>query len=369
MNTRGLTELIVLNIGLELGLISTALFTILVLMAIVTTFMAGPALRLLDPRGELSEPPEEAFRRAVGADDEGVPARAILVAPQDDRNIDALLALAEPLARSQPPRELILVRLLRPIALSTGLASEDRLLQQTIAELDRRRELLLEREVRTRTAAFTAAEPGADLVRLASEEQIDLVLMNGRRPLLGEGVPGGEVGVVLERAPCDVAVLVDREGVPAIDEAHPVVVPFGGSEHDWAALELAAWIAASQGAKLKLLGAAATEDGSRDASRLLANTSLVLQQLAGISAEPVLVTPGLDVIRAATGAGLLVVGLSDRWRSEGLSPLRAEIASSAPAPTLFVRRGARPGALAPRDDMTRFRWSAANVAAPVELSE
>ena len=54
MNTRGLTELIVLNIGLELGVISTQLFTMLVVMALVTTFMAGPILRLIDPRHELS---------------------------------------------------------------------------------------------------------------------------------------------------------------------------------------------------------------------------------------------------------------------------------------------------------------------------
>ncbi len=219
--------------------------------------------------------------------------------------------------------------------------------------------------MQARTAAFTAAETGADLVRLASEPTVDLVVLNGRRPLRGEGIPGGQVGYVLQHAPCDVAVLVDREGVPTIDADHPVVVPFGGGEHDWAAVELAAWIAASQGARLKLLGAAAGEDdGSRDASRLLANTSLVLQQLAGITAEPVLVTPGSEVIDAARGAGLLVVGLSDRWRDEGLSDLRLEIAKSAPAPTLFVRRGERPGALAPRDDMTRFRWSAANIAAP-----
>ena len=50
MNTRGLTELIVLNIGLDLGVISHALFTMLVVMALVTTFMAGPILRLIDPR-------------------------------------------------------------------------------------------------------------------------------------------------------------------------------------------------------------------------------------------------------------------------------------------------------------------------------
>ena len=49
MNTRGLTELIVLNLALETGVLSEALFTALVLMALVTTFMAGPLLRLLDP--------------------------------------------------------------------------------------------------------------------------------------------------------------------------------------------------------------------------------------------------------------------------------------------------------------------------------
>ena len=49
MNTRGLTELIVLNIGLDLGLVSHALFTMLVLMALVTTFMAGPLLSRIEP--------------------------------------------------------------------------------------------------------------------------------------------------------------------------------------------------------------------------------------------------------------------------------------------------------------------------------
>jgi len=50
MNTRGLMELIVLNIGLEIGVISPALFTILVVMALVTTFMAGPLIELIYPK-------------------------------------------------------------------------------------------------------------------------------------------------------------------------------------------------------------------------------------------------------------------------------------------------------------------------------
>jgi Kef-type K+ transport system membrane component KefB len=47
MNTRGLMELIVLNVGLELGVISPRVFTMLALMAIVTTMMTAPALRRL----------------------------------------------------------------------------------------------------------------------------------------------------------------------------------------------------------------------------------------------------------------------------------------------------------------------------------
>ena len=47
MNTRGLVELIVLNIGLDLGVLSPTLFAMLVIMALVTTMMASPLLPLL----------------------------------------------------------------------------------------------------------------------------------------------------------------------------------------------------------------------------------------------------------------------------------------------------------------------------------
>ncbi len=49
MNTRGLMELIVLNIGLDLGVISPTLFTMMVLMALVTTIATTPALHLIRP--------------------------------------------------------------------------------------------------------------------------------------------------------------------------------------------------------------------------------------------------------------------------------------------------------------------------------
>jgi Kef-type K+ transport system membrane component KefB len=49
MNTRGLMELVILNIGLDVKVISPALFSMMVVMALVTTFMTTPLLRLICP--------------------------------------------------------------------------------------------------------------------------------------------------------------------------------------------------------------------------------------------------------------------------------------------------------------------------------
>jgi hypothetical protein len=49
MNTRGLMGIIVLNIGLDLGVISTALFSMMIIMALVTTVMATPLLEWIYP--------------------------------------------------------------------------------------------------------------------------------------------------------------------------------------------------------------------------------------------------------------------------------------------------------------------------------
>ena len=55
MNTRGLMELIVLNIGFDLGVLNQQIFTMLVLMALVTTFMTSPMLDLLERMKPASE--------------------------------------------------------------------------------------------------------------------------------------------------------------------------------------------------------------------------------------------------------------------------------------------------------------------------
>jgi Kef-type K+ transport system membrane component KefB len=66
MNTRGLMELIVLNVGLDLQVITPTLFAMMVLMALVTTMMTAPVVRLLDPRPVLEEEPETLVQTGPG---------------------------------------------------------------------------------------------------------------------------------------------------------------------------------------------------------------------------------------------------------------------------------------------------------------
>jgi len=56
MNTRGLMELVVINVGLDLGVISQQMFTILVLLALVSTVITTPALRFYLPRAGIFVP-------------------------------------------------------------------------------------------------------------------------------------------------------------------------------------------------------------------------------------------------------------------------------------------------------------------------
>ena len=48
MNTRGLMELVVLNIGYDLGIITPEIFVVFVIMAVSTTLMTGPLLSAID---------------------------------------------------------------------------------------------------------------------------------------------------------------------------------------------------------------------------------------------------------------------------------------------------------------------------------
>ncbi len=263
--------------------------------------------------------------------------RTVLVCALDPSAVPGLVVVAEPLVRGEEDRDLVVVT----VATAATLTS-------TAGVLDRHRTELAGRGVPARTAVFTSPAPGADLARLAAELDAELLLVDAPDGLLGDA----RLMSLLEQAPCDVAVLVPGSPGPG-----PVLVAFAGAEHDWAAVELGAWSCRGTGARLRLVGALAEGDG-RDASRLLASASLAVQRALGVAAEPVLVAPRSDaLVAAAQDAGLVVVGLTERWRAEGVGPTRTTLATGSGRPTLLVRRGLRPGGLAPRAAGTRFTWT------------
>jgi hypothetical protein len=83
----------------------------------------------------------------------------------------------------------------------------------------------------------------------------------------------------------------------------------------------------------------------------------------GLVTVKVILTPGAWVLFCephrtmgmyAQDARLLVMGLSDRWRTEGIGPVRLAVAAAVPVPILVVRHGLRPSGIAPHETFTRF---------------
>jgi DNA-binding SARP family transcriptional activator len=261
--------------------------------------------------------------------------RALLAVSFDDGRLDVLLSVARPLV-ALPGRSLIAARLL----------TDEREVAPAAAALNERRAALGQS---LRTAAFTSLEPARDVVRLATNYDVELILFDGPEPT--------ELPAIVQRSPADLAVCsgsaVDWDG------GGGVFVPFGGGENDWAALELAAWLASGAGVALRIVGTAGDPSrGRRDASRLLADASLAVQRVVGVVAEPLLAAPREEALREAVEpATVVVAGFPSRWPLKALRDVRLGLVRAGRPPVLLVHRGTRPSGLAPRESRTRFSWS------------
>jgi DNA-binding SARP family transcriptional activator len=268
------------------------------------------------------------------------PDRSLLVLSSSEEGLEQLLTIAEPLAKL-PGRELILARLLEG---STQLADKASAVSARRASLTGR----------VRTAVFTTLDVASDTVRLATSYEVELVLLHSASSL-GDGGLQDDLIAILEHSPADVALL---EGAVDWGVGNGVFVPFSGGKHDWAALELAASLALAADAPLRLVGTEADpQRGERDASRLLADASLAVQRVVGIETAPLLAQPTEDALVAAVDdSTLVVVGISPRWRQEGIGATRSALVRSG-RPIVFVHCGPRPGGLSPRETRTRFTWT------------
>ena len=277
--------------------------------------------------------------RSPGSVDARTHRPTIVVGAFDVEAVGELLATTVPLARDAAGEVVV--------ALTVAEAAD---VGDAVRDLELRRKTLAAAGIFVRAAAFTSLTPGIDIARIADEQHADLLLVAAPERTLEDA----RLIALLDAAPCDVGILVGGE---LRDGA--VVVPFTGAEHDWAAIELGGWLARGTGSTLQVVGARAA-NGARDASMLIANASLAVQRTLGVMAEPVLVEPTADALTEVTrAAGVVVVGLTERWRREGLGPVRSALAALSDRPTLLVHRGLRPSALAHARSATRFTWTIA----------
>jgi nucleotide-binding universal stress UspA family protein len=309
MNTRGLMELIVLNVGFDLHVIGPQLFTMMVMMALVTTFMTTPILHVIYPPEqrtlELAEPREAVTTAQY----------TVLVCIADPRIGPNLVTLAAALC----PRENARVYALRLVSPSErGSFSDEateQLAQLSLAPiLERARALSLP----VKPLSFVSTDASEDISSVAQVKGADLVLIGSHRPVLGQRLLGGLVYRVLRETPSAVGVLMNR----GLNELRRVLVPFMGTPHDQAALELARRMLETSATRVTVLHvvdparhASVPGLGARDA------VSTAFHEANGAEVEFRVVesdAPADAVLaEAAAGYDLVVVGLGRDW---GLEP-------------------------------------------------
>lgn len=322
MNTRGLMELIVLNIGLDLGVITPTLFAMMVIMALVTTFITSPLLEWIYPMSELE-------KELVTTDDPAPPALSpgftVLACVSYERSGPAMVTLAG--ALSGPTSEgsrIYALQLVPPgdrDSVVLGPQQEDPAIALGPV-IEHARATQLE----VRPLSFVSPSPAQDICSVAAVKRADFILLGWHKPLLGGTVLGGTVHDVMGRARADVGVLVDR-GLKKITR---VLVPYLGSVHDRAALRLSQRLVKHAGAAVTILHVVKPEQGSERLG-VQAKMQEVFQEEGSEGPSPVTfkVVESASRVEAAieesaAGYDLVIVGVGTEWGLEhrlfGLKP-------------------------------------------------
>ena len=252
MNTRGLTELVILSIGLSLGVLSDRTFAMMVIMALATTVMAGPIVNRLVSRDKL-------IGALIGGDEATIrPTARVLVALGNPLNAPNLVDVALRMTGGRRPAELLLVRLIpspRAPEFSTGLLDVE---SQVAAAVDSMRPLVEQAAaagVLARPISFLTDDVGPDLARIAADQKCDSILLGWHRASLARHIIKALVHKTFQLAPCDVAVLVDRVGrgiVPKGDR--PVAVVLNEGPGELATVRLGLDLATSLSTGIRLIG-------------------------------------------------------------------------------------------------------------------
>jgi Kef-type K+ transport system membrane component KefB/nucleotide-binding universal stress UspA family protein len=362
MNTRGLMELVILNVGRELGVITEAVFAMMVLMALVTTALTTPILNWVYPRRLMEA--QQTVDITAGY--------KILIPVALPASGPRLVRLADALAGDDQERQVLALCLRRPVdqdrfrvaAITEESADKMPALQPLLAEA-------VSHGTPVKAISFVSRDVPSDIARTARLRGADLILMGFHNPVYTASILGGTVHRVLTGSDTDVAIYVDRrayqpgDAAEAGDAAPPrtILVPFLGSKHDRLAMELAGRMARRAGTAVTVLHV--VRPGDRSAGEAQTATDRVFNDPG--HALPVVMrvveadSPVDVVIEQAKDFDLVVIGVAEEWGLEShLLGFRAErVAREVTSSLLIVRKhgafdGARgmPASDAPADAAT-----------------
>lgn len=172
MNTRGLMELVVLNIGYDLGVLNAEMFAMMVLMALFTTFMTGPSLSLID---RLFRKPES----AIEANSASPGWRVLLSFGQPESGRRALRLVRQLMGENPAAAAVTALHVtpsndVNPID-SSGFEREG--FKPVMKEAQRL-------ELAVRTEHHVSGDVAADILRTANAGGFDLLLVGAGKPLL-----------------------------------------------------------------------------------------------------------------------------------------------------------------------------------------
>ncbi|MDP2309275.1 MAG: cation:proton antiporter [Pseudomonadota bacterium] len=191
MNTRGLMELVILNIGRDLGVLSPTLFTILVIMAVATTVVTSPIIGWL-------QPPERVLAQTAEASPQSNAVLACVAHPESAVGLGRITAALcrGPGARGWALR-LIPMNDQATMFPEGVMAGPDTPLESAadlLAEEARRLGATVE------AFGFPSSAPARDIVAVASLKEADIVVLGLHRPLMGTAWLGGPLLEITQRA-------------------------------------------------------------------------------------------------------------------------------------------------------------------------
>jgi Kef-type K+ transport system membrane component KefB len=198
MNARGLIGFIFLNIGYDLGIFGRELFTILVIMALFTTFMANPVMELIDL----------AFAKFGKDKEEKVPENAfldILIAFGPSKTGSALLRLADFISAGKRPKKITAMHLTPSLEINP----HDALLFEKEAFGPVRltgHELGLGFDTKYKAVDDVEKE----IIHTVKEHKYELLLVGSGKSPFTEKITGGKIKHIIESVDCTVGVLVDN---------------------------------------------------------------------------------------------------------------------------------------------------------------